>query len=46
MEWIDPRYAEVVEAMKPAQTARDESPEGDPIPMRGFIIPPSPSDGR
>ncbi|MFJ2646066.1 hypothetical protein ACIO1C_04940 [Streptomyces sp. NPDC087420] len=39
MEWIDPRYAEVVEAMK--QAAESEDPESsEPAPMRGFIIPP------
>ncbi|WP_272925673.1 hypothetical protein [Streptomyces sp. SID3212] len=39
VEWIDPRYAEVVEAMR--QAAEGVDPESsDPVPMRGFIIPP------
>lgn len=37
-EWIDPRYAEIVAAMKRAQ--RWESREPKDRPVRGFVIPP------
>ncbi|MCP9205478.1 hypothetical protein [Streptomyces cucumeris] len=40
MEWIDPRYADLVEAMR---TAQDEADEATPESgrLRGFIIPDS-----
>lgn len=40
MEWIDPRYAEVVEAMRQAAESDDSEP-GETLPVRGFIIPPT-----
>ncbi|WP_277816753.1 hypothetical protein [Streptomyces sp. AcH 505] len=40
MEWIDPRYADLVKAMKQAAEQRRES--GDARPVRGFVVPPKP----
>ncbi|MGY3682980.1 hypothetical protein [Streptomyces sp. TE33382] len=37
-EWTDPRYAELVEAWKAAQTPDSRDPR-EPRPMRGFVIP-------
>jgi hypothetical protein len=39
MEWIDPRYAELVKAMRRAAESED-SESSEPVPVRGFIIPP------
>lgn len=38
MEWIDPRYADLVKAWNRAQQPTSRDPE--PRPVRGFIIPP------
>ncbi|WP_333736360.1 hypothetical protein [Streptomyces sp. IBSBF 2806] len=37
-EWIDPRYAELVEAWKRTQQPQSRDPQ--PQPKRGFIVPP------
>jgi len=37
-EWIDPRYAKLVEAWKRAQEPDSRDPE--PKPVRGFLVPP------
>jgi hypothetical protein len=38
MEWIDPRYADLVKAMKQASAERERA--GEPAPTRGFIVQP------
>lgn len=41
MEWIDPRYADLVAAWKLARQQQDSrTPEQPPRPMRAFIVPP------
>lgn len=37
MKWIDPRYADIVAAMRQAQAQRG----GDARPVRGFVVPAS-----
>ncbi|MBW8090624.1 MULTISPECIES: hypothetical protein [Streptomyces] len=39
MEWINPKYADLVKAMRQAQAeaARQDPPETSPV--RGFIVP-------
>jgi hypothetical protein len=37
--WIDPRYKDVVEAIRRAQDVRRTDPDGDQAPVRGFIVP-------
>jgi hypothetical protein len=40
MEWIDPRYAEVIAAMKAARArAGDHLPDGRQRAVRGFVVP-------
>ncbi|MEV0034760.1 hypothetical protein [Streptomyces sp. NPDC050804] len=39
MEWIDPRYAELVAAMKRAEAEQSDA-DDEPRPLRGFIVPP------
>ncbi|SHL58613.1 hypothetical protein [Actinacidiphila paucisporea] len=45
MEWIDPKYADVMKALKQAQQGRPENREDDARAVRGFVIP-APPDGR
>jgi len=40
MEWIDPRYADLVAAWEATQTPDSRDPE--PRPVRAFITPPAP----
>ncbi|AEM83163.1 hypothetical protein [Streptomyces violaceusniger] len=39
MEWIDPRYADLVAAMRKAQAETSRQAPPDNWPIRGFIIP-------
>lgn len=39
MEWIDPKYAELVAAMRRAQAEASEQEPSDARPVRGFIGP-------
>lgn len=39
-EWIDPRYADVIAAMRRAQAARKGPDDTGPLRVRGFVIPP------
>ncbi|MFF3755170.1 hypothetical protein ACFYYH_32805 [Streptomyces sp. NPDC002018] len=38
MEWIDPRYAELVAAMKRAEAEQSDA-DNKPRPVQGFIVP-------
>jgi hypothetical protein len=38
-DWIDPRYADLVEAWKRAQQPDSRNPR-EPQPRRAFIVPP------
>lgn len=40
MEWIDPRYADLVKAMK--QAGAEQKNSNDARPVRGFVLPPKP----
>lgn len=44
-EWIDPRYAHIIEVMRRAQAARRNVPGAQRRRVRGFVLPTS-SDGR
>lgn len=45
MEWIDPRYAELVAAMKRAAEEQSDAGGGDePRLVRGFIVPTIPTN--
>lgn len=39
-EWIDPRYAELVEAWQRAQEPPSRDPD-EPRPVRGFVFSPA-----
>ncbi|WP_329131764.1 hypothetical protein OG552_11105 [Streptomyces sp. NBC_01476] len=40
MEWINPKYADILAAMKRTDAERSEDqPEGDHPPVRGFLLP-------
>jgi hypothetical protein len=45
VEWINPKYADVMKALRGAQQARQDSRERDTRPVRGFILP-APPDAR
>lgn len=36
-EWIDPRYANTIEALREVQTAQVPDRQG-PAPVRGFVV--------
>jgi hypothetical protein len=38
-EWIDPRYADVIAAMRRAQAARKGPNDTGPLRTRGFVLP-------
>ncbi|MET9954197.1 hypothetical protein ABZ135_21975 [Streptomyces sp. NPDC006339] len=42
-EWIDPRYAELVAAMRRAQCPPQDPDRSGPRPARGFVVPKPPA---
>lgn len=45
MDWVNPKYADVMKALRGAQQARQDSRSRDTRPVRGFILP-APPDAR
>ncbi|WP_167542524.1 hypothetical protein [Streptomyces himastatinicus] len=46
MEWIDPKYAELVATMRRAQADASEQDPSEDRPVRGFIVPDTGPDPR
>lgn len=42
MEWIDPRYVDLMERLKAAREQRAQ--RGDDRPVRGFVLPAPPDE--
>ncbi|WP_275559250.1 hypothetical protein [Streptomyces sp. 5-6(2022)] len=39
MEWINPKYADLVKAMRQAQAEASQQDPPETSPVRGFIVP-------
>lgn len=42
MEWIDPRYTDLMKQLKAAEQNRQQ--QGDDRPVRGFVLPAPPDE--